>query len=567
LAVLAVFSTGTASAQTTINQTTCFNSGGLCPNPRQNLTVDCSTGGNINNTLAQITDRNGPNTINVSGTCPGQVSVVGFNRLTIQGSATIANRVNITNSRTITLKGLTLSGTPAVPVAGLVLNGSDVLLDGVTVQNFSSANGINVDNQSVLGFAGVASLITGNALSGIEVGSGSRVNVANVTVSNNGAQAGSFAPSGIFATDGASLVLANQINGVDAPVDIFGNAGTGIRVKGGTLTMLAQSNPNSLVHIHDNGGIGLEIGGHAEITGPLKLDGNNPAGGNLGGLFPMPLQVLAGEFLEMGNGVEVQGNLAAVLNTVLIIGDSGPMTITGSAMLAYGSTGFVASTNSIGALTCDNTSWAAIVGQPIQTNTCPGNGVGILSITAGNGITSTGGQTPSLSLDTGLTDARYLQLGGGTLTGGLTATGFAGNGAGLTNVDAATFGGLLPSKYARLDTANTFAGIQSVTGSLLIGGGTAISQHLSATYNISLPSLKANTCTNLTEPLNGAVSGGNDSIALGVPSSLMSAGGFLMFQAWESAPNTITVRACNVNPIGPASSAVSGTIRVDLWKH
>jgi hypothetical protein len=67
--------------------------------------------------------------------------------------------------------------------------------------------------------------------------------------------------------------------------------------------------------------------------------------------------------------------------------------------------------------------------------------------------------------------------------------------------------------------------------------------------------------------LVGAVSGANDSIALGVPSSLMSAGGFLMFQAWESATNTITVRACNVNPNGPASSAVSGTIRVDLWKH
>jgi hypothetical protein len=59
----------------------------------------------------------------------------------------------------------------------------------------------------------------------------------------------------------------------------------------------------------------------------------------------------------------------------------------------------------------------------------------------------------------------------------------------------------------------------------------------------------------------------HDAVALGVPNSFMSAGGFLMFQAWESAPNAITIRMGNVSPNGPASSAVTGTIRVDLLKH
>jgi hypothetical protein len=200
-----------------------------------------------------------------------------------------------------------------------------------------------------------------------------------------------------------------------------------------------------------------------------------------------------------------------------------------------------------------------------------------------------------------VTDARYLQLSGGTLTGDLTAPNFSGNGSGLTSLnpanlsagtaginitgnaatatsaasasfassaaDASLLGGVSPANYARRDIGNTFAGAQSVNGSLAIGGGTAITQHLSATYGISLPSLKPNTCTNFTETLTGAVSGANDTVALGIPNSLMTVGGFLMFQAWESATDTLAIRVCNVNPSGPASKGVSDTVRVDLWKH
>jgi hypothetical protein len=71
----------------------------------------------------------------------------------------------------------------------------------------------------------------------------------------------------------------------------------------------------------------------------------------------------------------------------------------------------------------------------------------------------------------------------------------------------------------------------------------------------------------MTAPLVGAVAGSNNTMAVGVPNAVMTQGGFLMFQAWESAADTITIRICNVSPNGPASRAASDTICVDLWKH
>jgi hypothetical protein len=95
-----------AEAQTTINQTSCINGPGSCLTGGflQSLTVDCNAGGKISTALASIADRNGPNLIAVSGTCSAEgVSVTGFNRLTIQGPATITRGTNIVQSRSITI--------------------------------------------------------------------------------------------------------------------------------------------------------------------------------------------------------------------------------------------------------------------------------------------------------------------------------------------------------------------------------------------------------------------------------------------------------------------------------
>jgi hypothetical protein len=54
--------------------------------------------------------------------------------------------------------------------------------------------------------------------------------------------------------------------------------------------------------------------------------------------------------------------------------------------------------------------------------------------------------------------------------GMVTASSFTGSGAGLTNVNAATLGGMVPSAFATVGGANTFTGNQSVTGNLSASG-------------------------------------------------------------------------------------------------
>lgn len=57
-----------------------------------------------------------------------------------------------------------------------------------------------------------------------------------------------------------------------------------------------------------------------------------------------------------------------------------------------------------------------------------------------------------------------------SVAGGLAATSFAGNGSGLTNVNAATLGGFSPSAFAQLAANNSFTGSNnSFTGNLSVG--------------------------------------------------------------------------------------------------
>jgi hypothetical protein len=56
-------------------------------------------------------------------------------------------------------------------------------------------------------------------------------------------------------------------------------------------------------------------------------------------------------------------------------------------------------------------------------------------------------------------------------------------------------------------------------GALTIGGGTAITEHLSTTFNPSFLALKPSTCATANFALTGASDG--DTLALGVPSARM----------------------------------------------
>jgi hypothetical protein len=247
------------------------------------------------------------------------------------------------------------------------------------------------------------------------------------------------------------------------------------------------------------------------------------------------------------------------------------------------------------------------------------NNTGVLSLAAGTGLLSTGGQSPTLSLNTSFTDGRYLLLSGGTLSGGLLAPSFTGNGANLTNLNPANLlsgtaainisgnaatstlaasasnalalGGVGPGGYAPSSGSSSYiqnnsgpaqtanlnisgnAGIGgnarvtgnvATTGTLTVGGtGTPILEHISILVNPSFPALKASTCASANFALGGAADG--DTIALGVPNERITGTGTVIYTAWVSAANTVTVKACDI--IGTQKTVGTGSIRVDLWKH
>jgi hypothetical protein len=207
-----------------------------------------------------------------------------------------------------------------------------------------------------------------------------------------------------------------------------------------------------------------------------------------------------------------------------------------------------------------------------------GNGSGLTNVTASGAATANG-----LSC-TGCVGNTQL---------GITYAGSASQGGPATSAllaaNSTALGGIAAGNYARLDIGNTFTGNQSVTGnvsvtgsqnvggnlnvtgnsattgSVTIGGGTAITEHISVLVDPAFAALKPGACATQNFPLTGAADG--DTIALGVPNARMTGGGNLIYTAWVSAADTITVQACNANANAPQKTAGAGSIRVDLWKH
>jgi len=151
--------------------------------------------------------------------------------------------------------------------------------------------------------------------------------------------------------------------------------------------------------------------------------------------------------------------------------------------------------------------------------------------------------------------------------------------------NASALGGVGPSGYAPATGSTVYvakagdtltgdltlpnlsaSGKVSANGSLVVGsGGTAITTHLSRTFSPSFAALKPSTCTALAFTFPEASDG--DTVALGVPNAMMTVTGLPNYFAWVSAANTITIRACNLDPNINQKTGASGTIRIDVWKH
>ena len=197
-------------------------------------------------------------------------------------------------------------------------------------------------------------------------------------------------------------------------------------------------------------------------------------------------------------------------------------------------------------------------------------------------------------------------VGNQVVNGVVTASSFVGDGSGVSNINPANIAsgtaainisgtaasavnaataanavnssnlsGVAGSKYARLDVANAFQANQSITGDLsatgnvssggtmtIGGGGTPITKHVSVLFqNVALnTNLSPTTCTVWSGTVSGAADG--DTVAAGLPSSLMSAN--IVYSAWAR-NGGVTVRICN--PTGAPTTVGAGNIRVDVWKQ
>jgi hypothetical protein len=107
----------------------------------------------------------------------------------------------------------------------------------------------------------------------------------------------------------------------------------------------------------------------------------------------------------------------------------------------------------------------------VKTQTFPNT---LTGITAGTGVTVTGSKSnPTVGINVTFANQNYAQLKAAntftasqTVNGTMTATNFAGNGSGLTNVNAGQLGGLSSSAFAQLAQPNTFTASQTVNGNM-----------------------------------------------------------------------------------------------------
>ncbi len=235
----------------------------------------------------------GPNTLNVSGSCHENIVIQSFGRLTLNavGGASINDAsggsgfvVDIEDSTDVVLQGFTINGGDIGVVCDdfSVCRFKNNIIQGA---NDTNANGdgwaVQIAN-SRANFDG--DILQNNAGRGLTVLGGSTVRAINVTVSNNGL-------AGVFVGFG-SFVVAD-------PANIQNNA-TGVRVLNhATFRLLAGS-------ITGNRGIGVEVGDASEaifqsLNGPINISNNGGNGVQINNLS------FAG-FNHFGSSLSVTGN-------------------------------------------------------------------------------------------------------------------------------------------------------------------------------------------------------------------------------------------------------------------
>ena len=165
--------------------------------------------------------------------------------------------------------------------------------------------------------------------------------------------------------------------------------------------------------------------------------------------------------------------------------------------------------------------------------TFPGTGT-ITSVTAGTDLTG-GGASGNITLNLDTTKVPQLATtntftASQTVDGKVTATSFAGGGAGVTNVDASRLGGLASGAYAQLAANNTFSGQQTVNNTTIMTG-TNTSGVLQVTNTVTSgqgPAIVGTTDSSAAAGIKGIVAATSGTEA-GVVGSTSSTEGFGLY--------------------------------------
>lgn len=132
--------------------------------------------------------------------------------------------------------------------------------------------------------------------------------------------------------------------------------------------------------------------------------------------------------------------------------------------------------------------------------------------------------------------------------------------AASTTVFAAVEAAVFDNPTGITTVGNSTFGV-SVPGTLRVGGGTIVTNILSATATLNFSSVAVNSFADLTITVTGAALG--DTVSVGVPNgSLLND---ISFFGWVSAADTVTIRCSNVSST-TARDPASGTFRATVIK-
>ena len=374
-----------------------------------------------------------------------------------------------------------------------------------------------------------AQLVGGNSLSGNQTVNGTVTSTS--FVGDGSGLTGVIAASANIANFASSAADAQTLGG--NPPSAFAPASGSpnyVAKSGDTMTGTLNLAPNALIAggnqlVLSGGNVGIGTAAPEGVSGYTSLHIDNPATG-FGGAFLQLTHSASNNkarIVSDSNGLLMcsgcgGGTLAAPVRIkageisdgtdshifIRTNGDVGIGTVTPAAKLdVNGTANFSGPVTFAPGQTFPGTGSGTITGVTAGTGLSGGatsgnvtlSNAGVLSVNAGTGISTTGGQTPTLSISTSFTDGRYAQLA--------TNNTFSGNQV--------------------INGTITVANNLSAAGSVTIGGGTPITKHISmlfqnATFNTKLA---PGSCYLYIAGVPQAADG--DTVAVGMGSSLMNA--------------------------------------------